>query len=172
VTVTAPTLASASAVTRRRWRRLAALAALGPLAAGALSSCAAGGTQAEAQVAAPGAATAEAPTPAGGLRTVPVEQFAAAIAALPAPRLLDVRTPEEFASGHLAGAENLDFNARASFEAQLAALDRNAPYAIYCRSDNRSGQALEMMRGLGFTDVVDLAGGIIAWQAAGRPVTG
>ncbi len=83
--------------------------------------------------------------------------------------MLDVRTPEEFASGHLAGAVNLDFYAP-SFADDLAALDREAPYLLYCRSGNRSGQAREMMRSLGFAEVHEIAGGINAWVEAGLPV--
>jgi phage shock protein E len=83
--------------------------------------------------------------------------------------VLDVRTPEEFASGHLAGAVGLDFYA-AAFADDLAALDREAPYLLYCRSGNRSGQAREMMRSLGFVEVHEIAGGINAWVEAGLPV--
>ena len=64
--------------------------------------------------------------------------------------LLDVRTPEEFATGHLAGAQLMNFEA-ADFDARLATLDKNATYAVYCRSGNRSGQALERMEAAGFT---------------------
>lgn len=84
--------------------------------------------------------------------------------------LLDVRTPEEFATGHLAGARDVDFRA-ADFDAKIATLDRGTTYAVYCRTGNRSGQALQRMTAAGFTHVADLTGGIVAWTAAGRPVT-
>lgn len=84
--------------------------------------------------------------------------------------LLDVRTPEEFATGHLAGAVNIDFRSP-DFAQRIAELDRTAPYAVYCHSGNRSAGALEALRAAGFTDVKDLAGGILAWNAAGLPVT-
>ena len=83
--------------------------------------------------------------------------------------VLDVRTPEEFAAGHLAGAVNLDFYA-ATFADDLAALDREVPYLLYCRSDNRSGQVREMMRSLGFILAYELDGGILAWAEAGLPL--
>ena len=69
-------------------------------------------------------------------------------AAPPGLVVLDVRTPDEFAAGHLAGAVDLDFYA-ATFGDDLAALDTGVPYVLYCRSGNRSADAREMMRSLG-----------------------
>ncbi|MGD9999470.1 MAG: rhodanese-like domain-containing protein [Ilumatobacteraceae bacterium] len=84
--------------------------------------------------------------------------------------VLDVRTPEEFAAGHLAGAIDLDYRS-ATFADDLAELDRDVPYLVYCHSGNRSAGAVAAMRELGFTIVSELDGGITAWQAAGYPVT-
>jgi rhodanese-related sulfurtransferase len=98
-----------------------------------------------------------------------VSAFAALVAA-PSTVVLDVRTPSEFATGHLTGAHLLDIRAT-DFDSQIGALDKNATYAVYCHSGNRSGQAIERMKAAGFTHVADLAGGITAWSAAGRPVT-
>lgn len=84
--------------------------------------------------------------------------------------VLDVRTPGEFSSGHLAGAKNVDVEA-ADFTTRIATLDHNATYAIYCHSGNRSATALTLMKQAGFTHVKDLAGGINAWTADGRPIT-
>lgn len=83
--------------------------------------------------------------------------------------IIDVRTPEEFEAGHLADAVLIDIY-RDDFTQQLDALDRTAPYLIYCRSGNRSEQARQIMADLGFTDVTDIAGGYQAWQTAGHPV--
>ena len=83
--------------------------------------------------------------------------------------VLDVRTPEEFDEVRLADASNLDFYA-ADFADRLDGLDKTLPYFIYCRSGNRSGQTLDMMRDLGFDEVYNLDGGIIAWNEAGLPV--
>jgi len=80
--------------------------------------------------------------------------------------VLDVRTAQEFASGHLDGAVNIDLES-GSFEADVQALDHDVAYALYCRSGNRSGQALTIMQEAGFADVAHLDGGIAAWQAAG-----
>ena len=80
--------------------------------------------------------------------------------------ILDVRTLEEFQEGHLEGAEMLDFYA-ADFADRLDELDKDVPYLLYCRSGNRSGQARALMEQLGFTDVADVDGGVIAWTEAG-----
>lgn len=82
--------------------------------------------------------------------------------------LLDVRTPEEFNQGHLAGAELIDFYER-TFQSEIAKLDKGETYYVYCRSGNRSGQTLEMMQSMGFTDVYGLKGGINVWRGAGFP---
>jgi rhodanese-related sulfurtransferase len=86
------------------------------------------------------------------------------------PVVIDVRTPDEYASGHLEAATlQLDFRAP-DFKDKLDKLDRNAVYLIYCRSGHRSGQALAMMKDMGFMNIHDIAGGITAWTAAGLPV--
>ncbi|MFZ2164281.1 MAG: rhodanese-like domain-containing protein [Propionibacteriaceae bacterium] len=85
--------------------------------------------------------------------------------------LIDVRTPAEFASGHLPGAINLDLTG-GTFAAQLGSLAKDTTYALYCHSGNRSGTALSMMTSSGFTSAYHLAGGITAWtNAHGDTVT-
>lgn len=83
--------------------------------------------------------------------------------------ILDIRTPEEFAAGHLAGAINVDYYA-ADFETQLGELDLAVPYVMYCNSGNRSSNALPLMDSIGFEEVYELDGGIQAWYSAGHPV--
>lgn len=83
--------------------------------------------------------------------------------------VLDVRTPEEFDSGHLADAVNLDFY-EPTFAASLDSLDKDAPYFVYCRSGNRSGQTVKTMKQLGFTEIYELEGGILTWIDAGLSV--
>jgi rhodanese-related sulfurtransferase len=68
--------------------------------------------------------------------------------------LIDVRTPEEFAQQHLEGALNINLQSP-DFVSQIDALDRDAAYAVYCRSGNRSAQAVAIMKDLGFTAVSD-----------------
>ena len=81
--------------------------------------------------------------------------------------LLDVRTPAEFASGHIAGATNIDFES-GNFENDIASLDKSKSYAVYCRSGKRSGQATALMAKAGFKSIFNLDGGIINWQNAGN----
>ena len=82
---------------------------------------------------------------------------------------LDVRTPIEFAEGHIEGARLIDFQS-GNFENEIAALDKNATYAVYCRSGNRSGQAVKVMQDAGFTNVFNMNGGVIDWDNAGLPL--
>jgi rhodanese-related sulfurtransferase len=106
-----------------------------------------------------------------GFATVSVDEAAAIVDEPPADLVvLDVRTPEEFAEGHLDGAVLVDFY-DADFTDQLAALDPDVPYLVICRSGNRSAQTLSIMDELGFASAVDVEGGIVAWAGAGLPVT-
>ncbi len=76
--------------------------------------------------------------------------------------LMDVRTPEEIAKGKIAGAMELDYYA-SNFAEEIAKLDTNKTYLIYCRSGNRSGKTCKLMAGQGFTKLYNLAGGYNAW---------
>ena len=80
-----------------------------------------------------------------------------------------MRTPAEFAVGHLEGAVNADVQS-ADFAQALAALDPDRNYAVYCRSGSRSKAAMAVMQQSGFSNLFDLAGGIGAWQSAGGQV--
>ena len=71
--------------------------------------------------------------------------------------LIDVRDLVEYEAGHLPGAVHLSFN-DGTLEAELPSLNTESKYVLYCRSGNRSGQAAEMMRAAGFSDVTDLGG--------------
>jgi phage shock protein E len=82
-----------------------------------------------------------------------------------APQLLDVRTPVEFAAGHLPGAVLIPHDALA---ARLDELDRSRPVVVYCRTGRRAGIAEELLRQRGF-EVSQLQGSWLAWQAAGLP---
>lgn len=83
--------------------------------------------------------------------------------------LLDVRTAEEYSLGRIPGAINIDYYSN-DFQAQIAELDREGNYKIYCNSGNRSSSALELMKSLGFTNVTELAGGIQSWAGQGYEV--
>ncbi len=82
---------------------------------------------------------------------------------------LDVRTPGEYAEGHLEGARLIDFQS-GNFENEISTLDKNATYAVYCRSGNRSSQAVKVMHDAGFHNVYNLNGGVIDWANAGLPL--
>ena len=83
--------------------------------------------------------------------------------------ILDVRSPQEFAAGHLPDAINIDVES-ADFADRVAGLDESTETLVYCQTGNRSGVATDEMAELGFTDMSDLQGGIEAWAAAGEEV--
>jgi rhodanese-related sulfurtransferase len=84
-------------------------------------------------------------------------------------RVLDVRTPAEFAAGHIAGAVNVDFRAP-DFEEKIAKLDKTPRYVVHCSSGNRSEKALPLLQKHGFQSIYHLDGGFIAWEKAGLPM--
>ena len=75
--------------------------------------------------------------------------------------VIDVRTPEEFAEGHIEGAQLIDFYSD-TFAQEIAALDPDEEYLVYCRSGNRSGQTIAFMQQQGIDQVWDLQGGVLA----------
>lgn len=83
--------------------------------------------------------------------------------------ILDVRTPEEFITGHLKGASNIDFYDEI-FEDKIDEFDKKKKYLIYCRSGSRSRQAMFLMRDLGFEEVYNLESGIISWNDHGYQI--
>lgn len=86
-----------------------------------------------------------------------------------APVILDVRTAEEYAEGRLQGAVNFDADSP-EFENQISLLDKNSTYQVYCRSGNRSAEAVRQMKDLGFLNVTDLGGMEEAATLTGNPV--
>uniref|UniRef100_UPI00404B4896 rhodanese-like domain-containing protein n=1 Tax=Candidatus Limnocylindrus sp. TaxID=2802978 RepID=UPI00404B4896 len=101
-----------------------------------------------------------------GVRTVSATE---AVKVLDSRVVIDVRGPDEVAEGAIVGATVLDFNA-GEFQAKIGGYNRNAAYLVYCRSGNRSGQAVAIMKELGFTDVID-AGAYVDLAAAGAETT-
>ncbi len=97
--------------------------------------------------------------------TVAAPEFLTTMAE-PGTTVVDVRTPAEFAAGHVDGAVNIDVES-ADFAGQIAALPKDATYAVYCRSGRRSQVASTQMADAGFTSVVNLKGGVADLQAAG-----
>jgi rhodanese-related sulfurtransferase len=84
--------------------------------------------------------------------------------------LVDVRTPEEFRAGHIEGAVNIDFE-NPSFQTEIQKLDTTKSYFVYCRSGNRSGQALSVMDKVGMKNTYELKGGIVSNKNALTLVT-
>lgn len=80
--------------------------------------------------------------------------------------LIDTRTHEEFHSGHIKDAKHIDFHSP-TFQMDLMQLDKDLKYLVYCRSGNRSGQAMNMMKFMNFKEVYNLSGGIIDWNENG-----
>jgi rhodanese-related sulfurtransferase len=85
-------------------------------------------------------------------------------------QLLDVRTLEEWNDGYLRGAKLLDVSAEGFVEKATKLLDRDKPLLVYCRSGKRSERAASLLRAAGFSKVHEIEGGMLAWQAAGKPV--
>ena len=84
--------------------------------------------------------------------------------------VIDVRTPGEFASGHLDGAVNIDVQS-ASFDETVSELPTDGEYVVYCQTGNRSGAAIDRMEGLGFTDLTDAGGVGAASESTGLAIT-
>tara|TARA_Y100000588_G_C13712101_1_gene693417 strand:+ start:96 stop:494 length:399 start_codon:yes stop_codon:yes gene_type:complete len=83
--------------------------------------------------------------------------------------LIDVRTAEEFAAGHIQGAINIDYYS-ADFSNQIEKIGKEKPVLLYCRSGNRSAKSMQMMYEMGFVEVKHLDGGIKAWKAENRKI--
>ncbi|MRI62504.1 rhodanese-like domain-containing protein [Ornithobacterium rhinotracheale] len=84
--------------------------------------------------------------------------------------ILDVRTPEEFAQGHLKQAQLLNYKSP-NFTEKAKELPKDQPIYVYCRSGRRSHAAAEILRDLGYQQVFELEGGIIGWEQAELPVS-
>jgi phage shock protein E len=83
--------------------------------------------------------------------------------------ILDVRTPKEYAAGHIKGSVLIDFSAK-DFEEKIKQLDKSKTYLVHCASGGRSAQACTKMDNFDFPKVYNLLGGIKAWEKAGKPV--
>ena len=97
---------------------------------------------------------------------VGITDFAEVIAS-PDVTIVDVRTPEEFAEGHIEGAVNIPVE-YADFTDQVSQLDADGTYAVYCRSGNRSQTAVDQMSRVGINGIYELDSGTNGWAAAGQ----
>jgi phage shock protein E len=83
--------------------------------------------------------------------------------------VLDVRTTKEYDAGHIPGAVNIDINSP-TFDKQISDLDKSQTYLVHCASGIRSVRACEKMTRQDFKNLINLEGGLKAWQKAGKPV--
>jgi len=84
-------------------------------------------------------------------------------------QVIDVRTPKEYQAGHIENAVNLHVY-DADFEQRVEKLDKEEPVYVYCKAGGRSAEAVEVMKAKGFQTIVELEGGMDAWNEAGKPV--
>jgi phage shock protein E len=101
-----------------------------------------------------------------GYKTISVSDASAMIQSSPNLLVVDVRTPQEYAQGHLKGAINIPLS---DLPLHIGGLDRNRPILVYCRTGYRSAQASVILVKAGFTQVYNMEGGITAWINAGYP---
>ncbi|MBL7815032.1 MAG: rhodanese-like domain-containing protein [Saprospiraceae bacterium] len=97
-----------------------------------------------------------------------VFDFQKKLAANPSASLIDVRTPQEFATGHLHNATLMNLY-DADFKTKINALDKTKPVFVYCAVGGRSANVMEMLKSSGFNAVYHMMGGIVEWSAAGLP---
>ena len=83
--------------------------------------------------------------------------------------ILDVRTPEEFAAGHLKGAINIDIRQQ-DFYYKIEKLNKKLTYFVYCRTNHRSGNAIEYMKQKGFVTLYQMMDGFPGWEANNLPI--
>lgn len=119
------------------------------------------------------ALTSCAQSPAGkqGTQKLDAIGFKSTLESVKNVQLIDVRTREEFASGHLIGSVNYDIYLK-DFETQLASLDKAKPVMVYCKGGGRSAEACEKLEELGFGQIYDMSGGIMAWESKGFATEG
>ena len=101
-------------------------------------------------------------------RTVPA-QDAAPLLEAESTIVLDVRTQEEYDGGHIPGAVCLPVETLTDGDLTVLLPDKHAPLVVYCRTGHRSAEAAQILSELGYEDITDLAGGILAWD--GETVT-
>jgi len=104
-----------------------------------------------------------------GSKTIPVAAFQKLLNETKRVQLVDVRTPEEYADGHLQHAVNIDYEGD-NFKKELERLDKTKTTMIYCLSGGRSASAMKVLKNEGFNDIYNMQGGIMAWQEAKLPL--
>jgi thioredoxin len=100
------------------------------------------------------------------VKTVDVATYSEKIKATPNAQILDVRTPEEYASGHIENSDNVNWLSD-SFVLRTDKYNKTKPVFVYCKSGGRSAKAADKLAELGFTTIYNLDGGMLKWEAAG-----
>lgn len=100
------------------------------------------------------------------VQTIDVTSYSKKIKETPNAQILDVRTPEEYTSGHIENSDNVNWLSE-SFVARTDKYDKTKPVFVYCKSGGRSIKASNKLAELGFTTVYNLDGGMLKWEAAG-----
>ena len=106
--------------------------------------------------------TTEKSTTKANFKLSPAE-FQTKLKSLGKVQLVDVRTPEEYAEGHLENSVNYNFYDD-DFKAKLETLNPNMPVMVYCKSGGRSGKTYNQLKGMNFKEVYDMAGGYSLWS--------
>lgn len=102
-------------------------------------------------------------------KTVEPEEFSKVVSSS-GVNVLDVRTKDEYDSGHIKGAKNLDVTSPDFIKEAEEMLPKDVPLAVYCRTGKKSTMASNMLSEDGY-NIINLDGGITAWEAAGLPIT-
>ncbi len=105
-----------------------------------------------------------------GLVDVSPTDFQSQIKSADAGQILDVRTIDEYNNGHIEGAILADISSNL-FQEVSAKLDKNKPVFVYCLSGGRSSSAASQLQSMGFKSIVNLSGGMLAWQSANMPIS-
>jgi rhodanese-related sulfurtransferase len=99
------------------------------------------------------------------IKNLTPQEFAENFKNIPEAIILDVRTPEEFESGHLPGALNINIMGH-EFHEMIDELDKNRTYFVYCKAGGRSSNACQYMHMQGFQNLNNMVGGILAWEGS------
>lgn len=84
--------------------------------------------------------------------------------------IVDVRTPQEYASGHIAGAINIDWKNQEEFTSKIKEVSKDKTVLIYCHSGHRSGLATKYLKNEGYSKIYNLETGIMGWKGENLPV--
>lgn len=125
-------------------------------------------TTTEVSTSATAGASTSASVSSNNVKSVNTEQFSKLLL-LDNVQVLDVRTAEEYEGGHIEDAVNIDV-LKDDFKAKAAKLDKSKPVLVYCRSGKRSMKAASTLESMGFTRIVNLDGGMLAWEEDDMPV--